>query len=383
MRREIDEATLRRLMEGVGEDLTAKELIPLAELLSAAATHDRPTGTAGSGGAGVPAGSGVSAGSPGPSGSPGEEAAVAAFRAARNQAAADRRARPARPRTVRWRGRGAALGLALATLLGAGAAFAATGGLPLPGEQRQRAANGSPRELPQPPHPGASPGERTPFGSSGAPSGTPSPRGDRERSPYDPSGPAARAEARLDALCRAYGGLPAHRRASALRTPTFRPLVEAADGRAKVADHCAARMRDTHRPDPFDSWEQRESLPGTRPTLPAPGEGAGPGRDRPFPGDGRPGPDERPYRPGDGGRDPGDGAGRGPGPGRGGEHGRGPDSGHGGDRRGGDRRDSDGRGGDRRGGGHGRGEDGRGGDQRGGDGRGGGHGRGSGDGQRD
>ncbi|MBB1245528.1 hypothetical protein GL263_18465, partial [Streptomyces durbertensis] len=252
MRREIDEATLRRLMEGVGEDLTAKELIPLAELLSAAATADRPTAARTQDGPDRVPGQ---PGGPGQPGAPGEEAAVAAFRAARNQAAADRRARPGRLRTVRWRGRGAALGLALATLLGAGAAFAATGALPVPGEQRPRTANGPRTEVPPPPLPGTSPGERAPFGSSGVPSGQPSPRVDRGRGPYDPSGPAAKAEARLDALCRAYGGLPAHRRASALRAPSFRPLVESAEGREKVADHCAARMRDARRADPFDSWE--------------------------------------------------------------------------------------------------------------------------------
>ncbi|MEH0930440.1 hypothetical protein [Micromonospora sp. CPCC 205558] len=160
----------------------------------------------------------------------GEEAALAAFRAARADPtpAVPQRPRPRRMRTgaVAWIG-------AVAATATAGAAFAAV--------TRDRAPD---PVAPAPSRPSPSPQQDAPRSAEpgrsvapGAPSQVAPSAGTREASP-------ARAE-QLPGLCRAWRAKKPDQRQKALRTPAFQTLVTAAGGPAEVEPYCQRLLPET------------------------------------------------------------------------------------------------------------------------------------------
>ncbi|MEV4825512.1 hypothetical protein [Micromonospora sp. NPDC049274] len=213
---------------------------PLAGLLAAAAGPVRPAELAG------------------------EEAALAAFRAARVAAPAPSVAR--RPRRRRLTTGALAWIGALAATATAGAAFAAAGldraPDPLPPAPSSAPPTGSgPAATPSTPSaPSAPPTRSTPSGppsSAGTPSAGSTPNG------------------QLHGLCRAWLAKKPEQREKALRTPAFQRLVTAAGGVPAVEAYCQrlvpeAKPSAPARPSPSaaPSAPARPSPPAEPPTLP-------------------------------------------------------------------------------------------------------------------
>ncbi|SCG44706.1 hypothetical protein GA0070560_10487 [Micromonospora halophytica] len=183
---------------------------PLARLLSAAAGPTRPGELAG------------------------EDAAVAAFRAAR----AAGPAAVAPPRRRRGLTTGVVAWIAgVAATATAGVAFAAvTIDRPTGPERPPRPSAPAPTSADDTPDRTGTPTGGT---SSGGPSATPGPvpstaaGSDR---PGAPGGPAGTAQ--LTGLCRGYLAKPAAQREKALRTPAYADLVDAAGGAERVDAYC-------------------------------------------------------------------------------------------------------------------------------------------------
>ncbi|MCZ7416981.1 MULTISPECIES: hypothetical protein [unclassified Streptomyces] len=208
----------------------------------------------------------------------GEEAAVAAFRAARDTASASPAAgsQPSPPRGWRRRGsgpwrRGTVLGLAGAALLAGGVTTTAvSGGLPFAPSTPATPESGAPA----PKSPAATSGPAAPGDSDadGSPPGSHPAEGDRtapgRTRPPEPA-PSRTDEARLAGLCHSYLQLPEHRRAQALTTPGFQPLVTAAGGPGAVEGYC-------HGQPPAAPVPPGSPLPSrARTPDPAPGDAAG------------------------------------------------------------------------------------------------------------
>ncbi|WP_433549729.1 hypothetical protein ACQP08_16985 [Micromonospora zamorensis] len=160
----------------------------------------------------------------------GEDAAVAAFRAARADPAPSA---PHRPRGRRLTAGAAAWIGAVAVTATAGAAFAAVSQdwVPDPG-------------APEPTRTSPTPGQGSP--RSGEPSrspsstGTPSPRPPSPGTPSAPGAPPAHTApgGSLHGLCRAWLAKKPDQRDKALRTPAFERLVTAAGGAGQVEEYC-------------------------------------------------------------------------------------------------------------------------------------------------
>ncbi|MEU8013156.1 hypothetical protein [Micromonospora parva] len=162
----------------------------------------------------------------------GEEAALAAFRAARADpaAAAPQPTRRRRLRTgvVAWIG-------AVAATATAGAAFAAVTRDRAPDPVAPAPSSSSPS-----PQPGASRPEES--GRSVAP-GLPSPGASSPATATPPAGPTLANQ--LPGLCRAWQAKKPDQREKALRTPGFHPLVTAAGGPADVEAYCRRLVPET------------------------------------------------------------------------------------------------------------------------------------------
>jgi len=166
----------------------------------------------------------------------GEEAALAAFRAARLDPAA---ASPARSMVKSARARLLTLRVAVAALattsvLGGVAFAASTQTLPYQRNDKPpvSAAPSPPPASDPPASPRSSPGgDRTP-----APGNAPNAR------PAEPS-PS------LVGLCRAYTARPPGKRGKALETPAFDALVTAAGDRKRVAEYCATLLGESGKPE--------------------------------------------------------------------------------------------------------------------------------------
>ncbi|MEU1398481.1 hypothetical protein ABZ403_20790 [Micromonospora zamorensis] len=170
----------------------------------------------------------------------GEDAAVAAFRAARADPAPSV---PHRPRGRRLTAGAAAWIGAVAVTATAGAAFAAVSqdwvpdpGAPEPTRTSPTPGQGSPRSG----EPGRSPSSP---GTSSA--GTPSPRLPSPRPPSPGTPPAAGTPpahtapgGSLHGLCRAWLAKKPDQRDKALRTPAFERLVTAAGSAGQVEEYC-------------------------------------------------------------------------------------------------------------------------------------------------
>ncbi|MGN9778504.1 hypothetical protein ACTMS0_22450 [Micromonospora sp. H33] len=210
-----DRAALDRLLDAAPDAVPTAGTEPLARLLSAAAAPGRPDELAG------------------------EEAALAAFRAARaaptRTPEPSRRRRPVTAGVVAW---------------AAGVTVTATAGVAFAAVAIDRPDNPPPRPTPTTAasDPGATDGPGgTPGGgaTTGAPSGTPSgppapTTGAPTTGPGSPS-PPERAE-QMDGQCRAYLARSPAQREKALDTPGFADLVTAAGGRAQVTDYCEERV---------------------------------------------------------------------------------------------------------------------------------------------
>ncbi|NJP35155.1 hypothetical protein [Micromonospora thermarum] len=224
-----DRAALDRLLDAAATDhVPGAGTEPLARLLSAAAAPGRPDELAG------------------------EEAALAAFRAARATPARapepTRRRRPVTAGVAAW-----AAGVAVTAT--AGVAFAAVAiDRPDAPPPRPRPTTGA-SDPGETGGPGGTPGGGASTGaSSGTPSGPPAPTtgppaptaGASATRPGSPS-PRERA-AELDGQCRAYLAMPPAQRERALDTPGFADLVTAAGGRAQVTDYCRDRVGEPEPP---------------------------------------------------------------------------------------------------------------------------------------
>ncbi|WP_320068469.1 hypothetical protein [Micromonospora sp. RTGN7] len=221
--READAAAGRDFV-GPGRPDGASAADPLVRLLTAAAGPARPGELAG------------------------EEAALAAFRAARAVPARASARAPRRRRltvgAVAWIG-------ALAVTATAGVAFAAA--------TLDRKEGPAPVTAPTHPAPTRpAPTGSGPTGPGPTSSGIATPSGDAattgEASPNAPSGPATPTPtgpgrsgggAQLPGLCRAYLTKPAAQRERALTRPGFAPLVAAAGGVAQVKNFCRALVSET------------------------------------------------------------------------------------------------------------------------------------------
>ncbi|WCN78740.1 hypothetical protein [Micromonospora sp. LH3U1] len=164
----------------------------------------------------------------------GEEAALAAFRAARSNPAPSVPHRPHRRRlttgAVAWIG-------AVAATATAGAAFAAVTRDWVPNP----VAPAPSRTSPTPDQPASRSGEPSRSASPGTPSpGTPSPRTPSPAVPSAPgTAPAYTAPAgQLHGLCRAWQAKKPEQREKALRTPGFKKLVIAAGSAEEVEAYC-------------------------------------------------------------------------------------------------------------------------------------------------
>ncbi|MFI6269507.1 hypothetical protein [Micromonospora zamorensis] len=165
----------------------------------------------------------------------GEDAAVAAFRAARADPAPSV---PHRPRGRRLTAGAVAWIGAVAVTATAGAAFAAVSqdwvpdpGAPEPTRTSPTPGQGSPRSG----EPGRSPS------SPGTPSaGTPSPRPPSPGTPPAPGTPSANTApgGSLHGLCRAWLAKKPDQRDKALRTPAYERLVTAAGSAGQVEEYC-------------------------------------------------------------------------------------------------------------------------------------------------
>ncbi|MEU4473380.1 hypothetical protein [Micromonospora sp. NPDC023888] len=212
--RRVDHADTERLLDSARADVGAtseKAPVPAADLvaglLAAAAAPARPGELAG------------------------EEAALAAFRAARANPAPSVPHRPGRRRlttgAVAWIG-------AVAATATAGAAFAAV--------TRDRApepvAPVPSRTSSSPERPAPTSGEHGRSAPPGPPSpGQPSPSLPGPPVPGPPSTPGPPVE-QQHRLCRAWQAKRPEQREQALRTPAFERLVAAAGGVAEVAAYC-------------------------------------------------------------------------------------------------------------------------------------------------
>ncbi|MCX5065087.1 hypothetical protein OOJ91_04245 [Micromonospora lupini] len=210
----------------------ASEADPLARLLAAAAGPARPGELAG------------------------EEAALAAFRAARVAAPEPSVAR--RPRRRRLTTGALAWIGALAATATAGAAFAAAG-LDLAPDPVPPAPSSAPSSAPPTAgHPAATtsaaPSRSTPSGppsSAGTPSVGPTPNG------------------QVHGLCRAWLAKKPEQREKALRTPAFQRLVTAAGGVAAVEAYCQRLVPDAK---PSASPPPSPTTPSAPARPPSPGE---------------------------------------------------------------------------------------------------------------
>ncbi|MFE0590728.1 hypothetical protein [Micromonospora echinospora] len=204
---------------------------PVARLLAAAATSARPGELAG------------------------EDAALAAFRAARTQRPAP--ASPPRPRRT-----------ARAVAWLAGLTVVATAGVAVATVDLHR--SDPPPAPPAPTTPAPAPPEtaptptRTPSGATGA---TASPSREQPRRSTGPRPAAAQR-----GLCTAYLAKPAGQRGKALRTPTFQALVEAAGGPDQVEQYCRELLDvpPGRHPSPTDRsrHDKRTGPPTARPSTP-------------------------------------------------------------------------------------------------------------------
>ncbi|MGW4499660.1 hypothetical protein ACWENR_13750 [Micromonospora sp. NPDC004336] len=182
----------------------------------------------------------------------GEEAALAAFRAARAAAPGAAVSAPRPPRGRRFTAGAVAWAAGVVVTATAGAAFAAVA-LDRPDEPTP------PRPRPSTPAPASTEPQRGgPTGATGggAPSGTPTddprgPSGAPTTAPVTPGGrpgggprpPEQRTE-QLRGLCRSYLAKPASQREKALDTPAFAGLVTAAGGREAVDGFCRELVPD-------------------------------------------------------------------------------------------------------------------------------------------
>ncbi|PZF89964.1 hypothetical protein, partial [Micromonospora deserti] len=160
----------------------------------------------------------------------GEEAALAAFRAARSAAP---RAMPAVPPPRRRFTSGAiAWGAGIAVAATAGAAFAAvTLDRPdAPAPPSQRPATPAPTSE-------TDPGPSTGAAGVGTGAAVPGPPGGTSGAPASGPRTPVRGE-HVPGLCRAYLAKPPEQRNRALDTPAYQPVVDAAGGRAQVAGFC-------------------------------------------------------------------------------------------------------------------------------------------------
>ncbi|MEV4482461.1 hypothetical protein [Micromonospora coxensis] len=220
---------------------------PLARLLSAAAAPSRPGELAG------------------------EEAALAAFRAARAAGpatvAAPRRRRGLTTGVVAWI---------------AGVAATATAGVAFAAVTIDRPTE--PERAPRPPAPAPGSADGTPDrsgtptdgGPSGGPSATPgavpstTAGSGRPGGPGNPGGPAGTAE--LTGLCRAYLAKPAAQRERTLRTPAYADLVDAAGGIERVEAYCRdlvpeqAPAASSPEPEPEPEPSRARPTPDARPS---------------------------------------------------------------------------------------------------------------------
>ncbi|MEU5909849.1 hypothetical protein [Micromonospora sp. NPDC047527] len=225
--------------EAVPERNSASAADPLARLLAAAAAPARPGELAG------------------------EEAALAAFRAARASAAAPAVAR--RPRRRRLTTGALAWIGALAVTATAGAAFAAAG-LDLAPD-------------PDPPTPTSAP--PTSGGTETTPPVAPSRSAPPARPSGTPSTPAtppagAAPNGQLRGLCRAWQAKKPAQRDKALRTPAFQRLVEAAGGAGAIEAYCQRLVPEAKpgpaKPAPSAEPSESSNPPGSakvKPSQPA------------------------------------------------------------------------------------------------------------------
>ncbi|MEU5908631.1 hypothetical protein ABZ780_30230 [Micromonospora sp. NPDC047467] len=226
--------------EAVPERNSASAADPLARLLAAAAAPARPGELAG------------------------EEAALAAFRAARASAAAPSVAR--RPRRRRLTTGALAWIGALAVTATAGAAFAAAAGLDLAPD-------------PEPPTPTSAP--PTSGGTETTPPAAPSRSAPSTRPSGTPSTPAtppagAAPNGQLRGLCRAWQAKKPAQRDKALRTPAFQRLVEAAGGAGAIEAYCQRLVPEAKpgpaKPAPSAEPSESSNPPGSakvKPSQPA------------------------------------------------------------------------------------------------------------------
>ncbi|WP_196255679.1 hypothetical protein ACN26Y_23985 [Micromonospora sp. WMMD558] len=216
-----DRAALDRLLDAAPDAVPGAGAEPLSRLLSAAAAPGRPDELAG------------------------EEAALAAFRAARATPTPApeprRRRRPVTAGVLAW---------------AAGAAATATAGVAFAAVAIDRPDAPPPRPAPttgvsgpgETDGPGGTPGGGASTGTpGGTPSGPPTPTaGAPSTGPGSPS-PRERA-AQLDGQCRAYLAKSPAQREKALDTPGFADLVAAAGGRGQVTDYCRERVGEPEPP---------------------------------------------------------------------------------------------------------------------------------------
>ncbi|MET8265438.1 hypothetical protein ACFYP0_01755 [Micromonospora arida] len=196
----------------------------------------------------------------------GEDAAVAAFRAARANPAP---AVPQRPRRRRMTTGAVAWIGAVAATATAGAAFAAVTRDRGPDPVAPAPSRPSPS-----PHQGAS--RSTEPGRSVGP-GTPAPGAPVTATP--PAGPTTAGQ--VHGLCRAWRAKKPEQREKALRTPAFQRLVTAAGGPAEVEAYCQRVVPETKPSEPAtvtptESAKDKPSPSGKAPpSPPRPGHSAG------------------------------------------------------------------------------------------------------------
>ncbi|NYF59513.1 hypothetical protein [Micromonospora purpureochromogenes] len=239
--RPADRAEAERLLDAArSADPAPAGDEPLARLLSAAAAPARPGELAG------------------------EEAALAAFRAARAAGASAPAPAPPSRRRRRVTTGVVAWVAGIAATATAGAAFAAVtldrGDEPAPAPRPPASVPGGS---------GSDPG--APSSSGGGPTtGTPS-AGPSAASPSGGPGVSGEpaSEGMLAGQCRAYLAKPAAQREKALRSPTFADLVAAAGGAGKVEAYCRELLPE-QAPDADESPTARPSRSPAAPAAPTP-----------------------------------------------------------------------------------------------------------------
>ncbi|SCF17297.1 hypothetical protein GA0074696_3151 [Micromonospora purpureochromogenes] len=237
--RPADRAEAERLLDAArSADMPPAGDEPLARLLSAAAAPARPGELAG------------------------EEAALAAFRAARAAGASAPAPAPPSRRRRRVTTGVVAWVAGIAATATAGAAFAAV--------TLDRGDEPAPAPRPPTSVPGGSGSDpAAPSSSGGGPTTGAPGAGPSAASPEPGASGKPASEGRLAGQCRAYLAKPAAQREKALRSPTFADLVAAAGGAGKVEAYCRELLPE-QAPEADESPTAKPSRSPAAPAVPTP-----------------------------------------------------------------------------------------------------------------